>query len=162
MNLFLTKEALYQLSYVGNLTFNDLIENIFADLVGAGDETRTRDIQLGRLELYQLSYSRKQTSHYSDANLFSEKNIDVISLMKMYAMQMKLCSEISISFDFQNKISYMRHLMRLVVGGGFEPPKAFADRFTVCSLWPLGNPTIIISPGFYLMEPAKGLEPPTH
>ena len=24
----------------------------------AGDETRTRDIQLGRLKLYQLSYSR--------------------------------------------------------------------------------------------------------
>ena len=30
----------------------------------------------------------------------------------------------------------------VVVGGGFEPPKAYADRFTVCSLWPLGNPTI--------------------
>ena len=27
-------------------------------LIGAGDETRTRDIQLGRLTLYQLSYSR--------------------------------------------------------------------------------------------------------
>ena len=25
---------------------------------GAGDEIRTRDIQLGRLELYQLSYTR--------------------------------------------------------------------------------------------------------
>ena len=28
---------------------------------------------------------------------------------------------------------------RGVVGrGGFEPPKAFASRFTVCPLWPLG------------------------
>jgi|JI102314DRNA_FD_contig_101_801077_length_990_multi_6_in_0_out_0_1 hypothetical protein len=27
-------------------------------LYGAGDENRTRDIQLGRLTLYQLSYSR--------------------------------------------------------------------------------------------------------
>ena len=44
VNLFLTKEALYRLSYVG--------------LSGAGDEIRTRDLQLGRLELYQLSYSR--------------------------------------------------------------------------------------------------------
>ncbi len=26
--------------------------------IGAGDEARTRDIQLGRLTLYQLSYSR--------------------------------------------------------------------------------------------------------
>ena len=26
-----------------------------------------------------------------------------------------------------------------VVGrGGFEPPKAYASRFTVCPLWPLG------------------------
>src|SRR3990172_5977859 len=29
----------------------------------------------------------------------------------------------------------------LVEGGGFEPPKAIAGRFTVCSLWPLGNPS---------------------
>ncbi len=34
---------------------------------GAGDEIRTRDIQLGRLELYQLSYSRL---HY---RLFQKK-----------------------------------------------------------------------------------------
>gem|GEM_PF-5849511 len=27
-------------------------------VIGAGDEARTRDIQLGRLTLYQLSYSR--------------------------------------------------------------------------------------------------------
>ncbi len=34
---------------------------------GAGDEVRTRDIQLGRLTLYQLSYSRpaRQTRGYS-------------------------------------------------------------------------------------------------
>lgn len=31
----------------------------------------------------------------------------------------------------------------MVEGGGFEPPKAIADRFTVCSLWPLGNPSTI-------------------
>ena len=29
----------------------------------------------------------------------------------------------------------------LVEGGGFEPPKSYDDRFTVCSLWPLGNPS---------------------
>ena len=28
------------------------------NIIGAGDETRTRDPQLGRLMLYQLSYSR--------------------------------------------------------------------------------------------------------
>src|SRR5216683_2241122 len=30
----------------------------FAHRVGAGDETRTRDIDLGKVALYQLSYSR--------------------------------------------------------------------------------------------------------
>ncbi len=34
-----------------------------------------------------------------------------------------------------------RSIDSLVEGGGFEPPKAYAGRFTVCSLWPLGNPS---------------------
>lgn len=33
-------------------------------------------------------------------------------------------------------------LFHLVEGGGFEPPKSHDDRFTVCSLWPLGKPSI--------------------
>ena len=44
VNLFLTKEVLYQLSYVGSS--------------GAGNGTRTRNPQLGRLTLWPLSYSR--------------------------------------------------------------------------------------------------------
>jgi hypothetical protein len=61
MNLFLTKEALYRLSYVGILHFRRISAHGFipgAEQRGAGDEARTRDIQLGRLKLYQLSYSR--------------------------------------------------------------------------------------------------------
>ena len=51
MNLILTKDALYRLSYMGTYCF-------FFVASGAGDEVRTRDFQLGRLKLYQLSYSR--------------------------------------------------------------------------------------------------------
>src|SRR5688572_29836165 len=46
-------------------------------------------------------------------------------------------------------------IAKVVVGrGGFEPPKAFASRFTVCPLWPLGylpgytpdrNPLIVLA-----------------
>ncbi len=54
VNLFLTKEALYRLSYMG---FIYLWLSVYYG-VGAGDGIRTRDIQLGRLKLYQLSYSR--------------------------------------------------------------------------------------------------------
>jgi hypothetical protein len=32
---------------------------VISKIYGAGDEVQTRDIQLGRLTLYQLSYSRK-------------------------------------------------------------------------------------------------------
>ena len=39
-----------------------LVWGLYAHSFGAGDETRTRDIQLGRLALYQLSYSRLRTS----------------------------------------------------------------------------------------------------
>ena len=34
-------------------------------------------------------------------------------------------------------------VVEMVEGGGFEPPKSYDDRFTVCSLWPLGNPSTL-------------------
>ena len=34
----------------------------------------------------------------------------------------------------------------LVEGEGFEPSKACAGRFTVCSLWPLGHPSALTEP----------------
>ena len=39
------------------------------------------------------------------------------------------------------RLSYVGTSNSVVVGRGFEPRKAFAGRFTVCSLWPLGHPT---------------------
>ena len=76
VNLFLTKEVLYQLSYVGPIT-------------GAGNGTRTRNPQLGRLMLWPLSYSR---------------------------------------------------FLRAIGGEGrIRTSEGCAGRFTVCSLWPLGN-----------------------
>ena len=32
--------------------------------IGAGDESRTRDLNLGKVALYQLSYSRVQLSNF--------------------------------------------------------------------------------------------------
>ena len=45
MDLILTKDVLYQLSYMG------IIKK-------AGNETRTHNNHLGRVELYHLSYAR--------------------------------------------------------------------------------------------------------
>ncbi len=64
-------------------------------LTGAGNGIRTRDIQLGRLTLYQLSYSR-----------------------------------------------VLVHSKVMCGGGGWiRTTEGEAGRFTVCSLWPLGNPS---------------------
>ena len=46
MDLILTKDVLYRLSYMGASN-------------KAGNETRTHNNHLGRVELYQLSYARK-------------------------------------------------------------------------------------------------------
>ena len=65
VNLFLTKEALYRLSYVGTTNHIPSL-NLHQNSNGAGDEARTRDIQLGRLKLYQLSYSRILSKNRSE------------------------------------------------------------------------------------------------
>ena len=52
VNLFLTKEVLYQLSYISRPL------RLLIPSQRAGNGIRTRDIQLGKLTLYQLSYSR--------------------------------------------------------------------------------------------------------
>ena len=41
---------------------------------GAGNETRTHDLYLGKVSLYQLSYSRKKrSSHYRDIDCCVKK-----------------------------------------------------------------------------------------
>jgi hypothetical protein len=112
-DLVLTKDVLYRLSYLGSSRIQNAI--------GAGNGTRTRDPELGRLALYQLSYSRM-----------------------------------------------------MVERAGFEPTKPYGGRFTVCSLWPLGNLSIadqktpfgklhekIFSESQPSLELAIGVEPTT-
>ncbi len=80
VNLFLTKEVLYLLSYVGVIgkrllpfvattPVGALTDRRSAgmpfSIYGAGNGTRTRDVQLGRLTLYQLSYSRKSLPEHT-------------------------------------------------------------------------------------------------
>ena len=73
--------------------------------IGAGDEDRTRDIQLGRLELYQLSYSRLFFLPAFRTSCESRR----IPRRAQYGPTL---------------FPPARTWKRLVVGGGFEPPKA--------------------------------------
>src|SRR2546425_12976218 len=53
----------------------------------------------------------------------------------------------------------------MVGRGGFEPPKAYASRFTVCPLWPLGylpESAGTRSEPLEKLALAGGFEPPTH
>ena len=47
--------------------FQSAIFWIWCFISGAGNETRTRDINLGKVALYQLSYSRKQPAAIKQA-----------------------------------------------------------------------------------------------
>ena len=47
--------------------FRGLAWNSAKPIIGAGNETRTRDLNLGKVALYQLSYSRMV--QLSDSNL---------------------------------------------------------------------------------------------
>ena len=96
VNLFLTKEALYRLSYVGTKFW-----------FGAGDEIRTRDLQLGRLELYQLSYSRlNQIFNYHSPQELSHRDAIkiVIKRCKNYAGS----HVVHYQSRYQTEISYIR------------------------------------------------------
>jgi hypothetical protein len=77
VDLFLTKEALYRLSYVGDI--KQVYYMLFADVSelknGAGDEARTRDSQLGRLALYQLSYSRSNATLRSSQECYKNNRL---------------------------------------------------------------------------------------
>ena len=61
-DLFLTKEVLYRLSYMGPISSRARAPKPIGArhdrAYGAGNGIRTRDPELGRLALYQLSYSR--------------------------------------------------------------------------------------------------------
>src|SRR5437868_10904311 len=81
----------------------------------AGDGSRTRDVQLGRLELYQLSYSRK------------------------YVVSPPCMSRVA-KVDFVEFCAC--HLICRSGGGRIRTFEVRDDRFTVCSLWPLGDPSV--------------------
>src|SRR3954453_15465531 len=85
----------------------------------AGDGSRTRDNQLGRLELYQLSYSR----------------ICVVSP-----------SFVQNGWWWENIVCRFSSCRCSCVcrsgGGRIRTFEVRDDRFTVCSLWPLGNPSL--------------------
>ena len=107
-DLVLTKDVLYRLSYLGKWRRWCISAPRQPSLLppclwtsrqtqdGAGNGTRTRDPKLGRLALYQLSYSR---------------------------------------------------VMKSGGEGRIRTFEGIAGRFTVCSLWPLGNLSYPFNPG---------------
>ena len=85
-DLFLTKEVLYRLSYMGVPCATPSFKSpaVRTARFGAGNGTRTRDPELGRLALYQLSYSRPLVCQLlwwrgEDSNLRRHKPADLQS-----------------------------------------------------------------------------------
>ena len=82
----------------------------------AANETRTRDPDLGKVVLYQLSYCRM--------TLFQSFCDPPYSLGKSNKFAMHSAKAVIVA----------------VGGDGFEPPKVTTSRFTVCPIWPLWYP----------------------
>ena len=82
----------------------------------AGDETRTRDPDLGRVVLYQLSYSRIKIPS-SKFKIPCSKKIKILIILFLTSGSL--------------------YPVLFVGRAGFEPTKAYASRFTVCPSWPL-------------------------
>ena len=90
------------LSYIGWLTL----------FFWAGNGSRTRNLQLGRLSLYQLSYSRIS---------YCVRSAGVFALPA----------------NLSNNIVFTTSAHLSVGRVGFEPTKPRSNRFTVCPIWPL-------------------------
>ena len=84
-------------------------------MLRAEDGAQTRDPQLGRLMLYQLSYFRK-----------------IFDFAALSGCTRHSSSELGSAL-----VGTTIPLVFLVGKDGFEPPKAYASRFTVCPIWPL-------------------------
>ena len=146
MNLILTKDALYRLSYVGLIWI--ILTPSISNRIGAGDEARTRDIQLGRLKLYQLSYSRP----------IPLKLTVLVKLPLFSATKSMYCRKPRSSTDSRLK----RESPATGPHSGWwwgEDLNLRRHRRQIYSLFPLTTrePHLEIK-----LEPAKGLEPPTH
>src|SRR5262245_2881178 len=79
----------------------------------------------------------------STAELFPQMMIvrSAVSIARVRATRTSLRPPIEATrFPFRPATLLSVHALPLpMVGrGGFEPPKAYASRFTVCPLWPLG------------------------
>ena len=99
-DLFLTKEVLYPWA-------------TSAYTKRAGDEVRTRDIQLGRLTLYQLSYSRKKNKNMTVGRTGFEP-----VKVKPADLQSALVGRLSIS---PRNFKLLKYVLYFEPAEGFEP-----------------------------------------
>ena len=104
----------------------------------AGDEARTRDPNLGRVMLYQLSYSR--IFYYKlllgKPIIYGFLSLDIFLFPKIHSGHLKsiFCNGFQhIKVKCKCTLTHVSKVGR----GGFEPPKSYDSRFTVCPSWPL-------------------------
>ena len=118
------------------------------DYSRAGDRVRTGDIQLGRLTLYQLSYSRFfnpeiiriLVSICQFCRITSLKNACKDSDKTLSFKKFEAIFHYGSCFQIVNlqKRTFHVSFLKIIVGrAGFEPAKVKTNRFTVCPRWPL-------------------------
>ncbi len=148
VNLFLTKEALYRLSYMG-------LSSDGADALWSGrreSNSRQPAWKAGALPIELLPRTWRIARQNCTGIL--------IGAIARTVRQMQGPDVVILTLPVWAK-SPTSGLREDDGGGGrIRTSEGFAGRFTVCSLWPLGNPTQ--STIHLYLEPTEGFEPPTH
>ncbi len=130
---------------------------------GAGNGDRTRDPQLGRLMLCQLSYSRIFIEHYLRSSRQSGKGsinltlpsrrgkvlVNLVerggcarSLRSLRLPRLRRGRRTSFPSFRRGKVLILHQAILYTKPGGegrIRTSEGIANRFTVCPLWPLGN-----------------------
>ena len=126
----------------------------------AQSRNRTSDTRIFSPLLYQLSYLGSNALHWVIAGAGFEP-----TTFGLWARRAAwLLYPATINFDILVsfvKYQIITHQKKFIFWNGRRRIRTFesvANRFTVCPLWPLGNPPLFING---LMKPTTGLEPVT-
>ena len=111
---------------------------------GAGDESRTRDLNLGKVALYQLSYSRifvqKQAFGAGDESRTRDLNLGKVALYQLSYSRMRPAKDLNYTETFRSVKKFRAKLKKYRIYGMHPSLYAFSSRKTAPSSAALRSP----------------------
>jgi hypothetical protein len=171
VNLFLTKEALYRLSYVGGKLVTDSLKTLKNNLIFIWSGRRDSNSRHPAWKAEALPAELLPLKYFFIYEIRAKNRETKLFPQKLKSISCRKSCSSNRSLTLNGNLLQATQL-RLVVGGGFEPPKASPtdlqsvpfDHSGTPPEKPLKNrPGIQVAGRFVcritFMEPAEGLEP---